>query len=253
MSVAVAVVGATGRMGRLVIDVVTSLPGFHICAGLNSSSPLSELEGADIVVDVTTPSASPDVVTAALDRGAKVLVGTSGWSAERLQGLRASVEGRPGAAAMVVPNFSLGSVLGTYLAAVAAQYFDSVEIVEIHHVGKADSPSGTAMRTAERIAEVRGGDVLAPHQNQVARGQSVAGIPVHSLRLQGVVAKQEVIFGGQAESLTISHDTTSPDAYRDGIARALAALVTSTGLTVGLEGVLGLGVDTDSDSDTNRP
>lgn len=231
-------------MGRLVLEVIDTLPGFHVVSRLTSGSSLTELGGAEVVVDVTTPSASPDIVQAALDQGAKVLVGTSGWSAERLQSLRTSILQRPGSAVMVVPNFSLGSVVGTFLATLAAQYFDSVEIVETHHVGKVDSPSGTAIRTAEKIAEIRGADVIAPHQNQVARGQSVAGIPVHSLRLEGVVAKQEVIFGGESETLTISHDTTSHDAYREGIAHALRYLVTSTGLTVGLETVLGLGVDT---------
>lgn len=232
-------------MGRLVIDVIDNLPNFRVVSRLTSTSSLTELEGAEVVVDVTTPSASFDIVQAGLDQGAKVLVGTSGWSAERLQSLRASIEQRPGAAVMVVPNFSLGSVVGTFLASIAAQYFDSVEIVETHHLGKVDSPSGTAIRTAEQIAEVRGGDVIAPHQNQVARGQSVAGIPVHSLRLEGVVAKQEVIFGGESETLTIRHDTASHDAYREGIAHALRYLVTSTGLTVGLEAVLGLGIDTE--------
>ena len=250
MSVAVAVVGASGRMGQLVVDVISSLPDFHVSAELTSSSDLADMLGADIAVDVTSHTVSPDIVSFAIHNGIKTLVGTSGWSADRLATLRTQVDATPGASVMVVPNFSLGSVLGTFLAKVSAQFFESIEIIETHHVGKADSPSGTAIRTAEEIARVRAdqGGVIAPHANQSARGQLVEGVPVHSLRLHGVHARQEVIFGGQSETLTITHDTHSREAYRDGIRHALHYLTTHEGLTVGLDVVLGLGVDPEASS-----
>jgi 4-hydroxy-tetrahydrodipicolinate reductase len=146
---------------------------------------------------------------------------------------------------MVVPNFSMGSVVSTFLATIAAQFFESIEVIETHHVGKSDSPSGTAIRTAEKIAEIRkeSGGVIAPHANQSARGQLVEGIPVHSLRLHGVHAAQDVIFGGQSETVTIRHDTHSHAAYRDGISHALKYLVDHTGLVVGLDVILGLEID----------
>lgn len=246
----VAIVGATGRMGRLIADVISGLPDFEVSAELDSSSDLADMLGADIVVDVTSPAVSPDIVSFAIANGMKVLVGTSGWSADRLDTLQKQVDDTPGAAVMVVPNFSLGSVVGTFLATVAAQFFESIEIVETHHVGKADSPSGTAIRTAEQIAAIRreSGGTIAPHANQSARGQLVDGVPVHSLRLHGVHAHQEVIFGGQSETLTISHDTHSHAAYRDGITHALTYLTSHDGLTVGLDQVLGLDVDIDGNN-----
>jgi len=244
----VALVGATGRMGRLFAEVISGLPDFHVSAELDSASELADMLGADIVVDVTSPAVSPDIVSFAVAHGMKVLVGTSGWSADRLDILRKQVNDTPGASVMVVPNFSLGSAVGTFLATVAAQFFESIEIVETHHVGKADSPSGTAIRTAEQIASIRrdSGGVIAPHANQSARGQLVDGVPVHSLRLHGVHAQQQVIFGGQSETLTITHDTHSHAAYRDGIVHALKYLVSHDGLTVGLDQVLGLGVEVDT-------
>ncbi len=242
MSVAVAVVGATGRLGRVVCDVVESMQEFSLHSALNSSHGVSEVAGADIVVDATHPAHSEKVVDEALAQGAKVLVGTSGWSAERLAGLTRKLEASPSSAVLVVPNFSVGSVIATAVASKVAAHFESIEIIETHHLGKVDSPSGTALRTAEKIAEVRRarGGVMAPHSNQSARGELVAGIPVHSLRLAGVVAKQEVIFGGLGETVTIGHETTSSDSYRPGIEAALRALVHQEGLVVGLEEILGL-------------
>ncbi len=193
-----------------------------------------------MVIDVSHPDASAGIVERALARGQRVIVGTSGWSAERLDGLGKRVAEVDGAV-LVVPNFSLGSVLGTVLAQIAAPYFDAIEVVEAHHPQKVDSPSGTAVRTAELMAAARGGAaVAAPFADQTARGELVAGIPVHSLRLAGVVAKQEVRFGGPGEVLTVTHDTHSNDAYRAGIRAALEYVGTATGLTVGLDRVLGV-------------
>ncbi|MHA3723087.1 4-hydroxy-tetrahydrodipicolinate reductase [Leucobacter sp. HY1910] len=242
MSVRVAVAGATGRLGTLVCEVVEATPGFELVARLRSTSAPEDGANADLVVDVSHPDASAGIVERALERSQKVIIGTSGWSADRLAELRTRLEATPEAGVIVVPNFSLGSVLGTALARIAAPHFDAVEIIEAHHPHKVDSPSGTAVRTAELMAEARGGKPTeAPFAEQPARGQLVAGIPVHSLRLAGVVAKQEVRFGGPGEVLTITHDTHSGEAYRAGIHAALQAAPGCTGLTVGLDAVLGLG------------
>ena len=242
MSVQVAIVGATGRLGRVVSDVVDATDGFDIHAKLGSHSSLDELQGADLVIDVSLPAVTESVVDQALHHGAKVLVGTSGWDADRLHTLQKKLADAPGAGVLVVPNFSVGSVVATALAEKAAEYFRSIEIIETHHQDKVDSPSGTARRTAERLAAIRDerGGTDTPHSNQTARGETIQGIPVHSLRLAGAVAKQEVVFGGTAESLTITHDTVSSDAYRHGIELAMKAVMDQEGLVVGLDGVLGV-------------
>lgn len=249
MTVQVAVTGASGRLGSLVCEVVEQLDGFTLAARLNSSSLDLETFEADVLVDVSHPDVSERIVTAAVKRGISVLIGTSGWSAERIAKLSAVVDTAPdGTGVIVVPNFSLGSVLGTAVAAALAPYFDAVEIVEAHHAEKVDSPSGTAVRTAERIAAARVdaglGAVNAPFDDQMARGESVDGIPVHSLRLPGVVAKQDVVFAGEGETLTITHDTTSQEAYRAGIRAALRALPDARGVTVGLDRALGITLGT---------
>lgn len=241
MSIPVAVSGATGRLGALVCEVIDAHAGFDLVARLTSSSAPDEGAGARILIDVTHPEVSPGIVARAIERGQRVIVGTSGWSADRLATLQQQIDETPDAGVIVVPNFSLGSVLGTALATIAARYYDSAEIIEAHHPGKADSPSGTAVRTAELMAEARGDRPFeAPSADQPARGQLVAGVPVHALRLAGVVAKQEVRFGGPGEVLTITHDTHSNDAYRAGIRVALEAAEHQRGLTVGLAGLLGI-------------
>ena len=251
MSTRVAVVGASGRLGSVVCQVIDATAGFELAAQLGSHSNLDELQGMDLVIDVSLPAVSESVVDAALHHGARVLVGTSGWDADRIEALRKKMGDAHGVAVMIVPNFSVGSMVGTHLALIAAQFFDSVEIIEAHHQHKIDSPSGTARRTAERIAAVRDqfGGVSAPHSNQTARGDDIHGVSVHSMRLAGVVAKQEVVFGGNAETLSIQHDTYSADAYRHGIGLALKAVMVQEGLVVGLDQVLGL-VAPDAPEDT---
>lgn len=218
---------------------------FELVAKLHSGSDLSELVGADVVVDVTAPAVSPGVVEFAVQHGIRVLVGTSGWSAERIATLRKAIAGEAEAGVLIVPNFSLGSVLATRFAAMAARFYDSVEIIEAHHRDKHDSPSGTAIRTAELIGTARAerGPVLAPHSDQRARGQQVSSVPIHSLRLSGVVAKQDVVFGGAGEVLTISHETLASSAYEAGIRLALRATAATRGIVVGLDALLDLGGD----------
>lgn len=243
MGTSVAVVGASGTMGRLFTRLIDEAPGFEVTARLGSSSALEEMDGADIVVDVTAPAVSQKVVSHAIRSGANVLVGTSGWSRERLAGLRTELADLD-SGVIVIPNFSLGSVLGTTLATIAGRFFDSIEIVEAHRATKIDSPSGTAVRTAEVIGEARTGlgPVEAPHTDQRARGQQVSSIPIHSLRLNGIVARQEVLFGGTGETLSITHNTIDSSSYEQGILLALEAARTAKGLTVGLENLMDLGI-----------
>jgi 4-hydroxy-tetrahydrodipicolinate reductase len=240
----VAVVGGTGRMGRLVQSLVERSDDFALHAALGSADPLDAIAGADIVVDVTVPAVSPDVVAAALDHGIPALVGTSGWSADRIARLRSRVadDAQPGV--VIVPNFSVGSALATAFAALAAPWFDSIEIVESHHAGKVDSPSGTAIRTAELIGAARSelGPVAAPHADQRARGQQVASVPIHSLRHAGLSARQEVVFGGDGETLRILHDTHTDASYEAGILLGLRAVREARGVVVGLDRLLDLGL-----------
>lgn len=243
MTIRVAVSGATGRLGALVCEVVEQLDGYALTETLNSQSSNLDSFAADVLVDVTRLDVSEPIVTAAINRGISVIIGTSGWSADRIAKLETLVAAVPeNVGAIVVPNFSLGSVLSTAVSAAIAPYFNAVEIVEAHHAGKIDSPSGTAVRTAERISNARVGlhPVDAPNTDQDARGELIAGIPVHSLRLPGIVAKQDVVFSSAGETLTITHDTTSQEAYRAGIRAALLAAPTARGVTVGLDTVLGI-------------
>lgn len=242
MTVRVAVVGAHGRMGSLACRLIQESDGFELTEKIGSEDSLEQLRNADVVVDFSVPAVSPDVVHFAIEHGLKVLVGTSGWTGERLEALAPLLAARPEAGVIVVPNFSLGSALATRLSMIAARFFDSIEIVEQHGQSKLDSPSGTAVSTAERMSTSRAaaGIVEAPHSDQRARGQLVAGIPVHSIRMRGVVAHQDVHFGGDGETLTISHDTVSSSAYEAGIMLALGAVAEARGLTVGLDTALDL-------------
>ncbi|WP_375390082.1 4-hydroxy-tetrahydrodipicolinate reductase [uncultured Amnibacterium sp.] len=234
-----AVVGASGRMGRLIEELAADLPDVQVLQRLGSADALEFASGLDAVVDVTLPQVSPGVVRAATDAGLPVLVGTSGWTGERIASLRAGRD-EAAPAVLIVPNFSVGAVLAARFAEQAAVGFESIEIVEAHHAGKADSPSGTAVATAERIAAARAGlgPVAAPHTDQRARGQQVGSVPIHSLRLEGVQAQQSTLFGGPGELLTVRHETTSPVAYAAGIRLAIRALPGLSGVVVGLEPLL---------------
>jgi 4-hydroxy-tetrahydrodipicolinate reductase len=227
-------------MGSLALQLIDSDANLKLHASLNSKSDLSHMLGADVVVDFTLPEVSRKVVEYAIKHDLKIVVGTSGWSEIHLAELSKLLAEHPSAAAIVVPNFSIGSMLAQQFAVQAAKYFDSIEIVEAHHAGKVDSPSGTAVRTAEQIAAARKGMVqpLIPGVEQPARGQVVAGVPIHSLRLQGVSAKQDVIFGAGNEILTVSHEVSSHHAYAEGIRLCIAFAQNAKGLTIGLDQVV---------------
>lgn len=242
MTIKVAVVGATGRMGKLALELIDAVQDLSLHAAIDSKSELSAAIGADVIFEVTRLDVSERVVDFAVANGVPILVGTSGWSAAKLELLSAKLSAESAAVA-IVPNFSVGSMLASAFAAHAAKFYDSIEIVEAHHAGKIDSPSGTAVRTAELIAKSREGKTqpLIPGVGQQARGEVVAGIPIHSLRLHGVSAKQEVLLGGDSELLSVSHEVTSVRAYAQGILLGLRVTAQSTGLIVGLDQVMAAG------------
>jgi 4-hydroxy-tetrahydrodipicolinate reductase len=242
MATSVAVVGSTGRMGGLVTRLLAESEQYDVHARIGRQDSLDQLEGADVVIDVSAPAISPQVVTAALDLRLPIVVGTSGWTSERLAPVASRITADPTLTALFIPNFSLGSALATRFAELAAPHFESIEIVEAHHAGKTDSPSGTAIRTAELIGAARAelGPVAAPHADQRARGQQVASVPVHSLRMSGVNARQEVVLGGSGETVRIIHETLSDESYEPGILLALREATSRTGMVVGLGALLGL-------------
>lgn len=241
MTIKVAVIGATGRMGKLALDIIHGAPDLSLHAALDSKSELNQALGADVIFEATNLEVSKSVVDFAIANNMKVLVATSGWTEAALSQLESKVSG---SAVVVVPNFSIGSTLASKFAAEAAKYFDSIEIIETHHAGKLDSPSGTAIRTAELISSAREEagrtQSLIPGVGQSARGEVVAGVPIHSLRINGVSAKQEVNLGGKDELLTISHTAGSVNAYSLGILESLRFTAKASGITLGLNKVLGI-------------
>ena len=229
-------------MGKVVVRLIKESEDFELAASIDSKTPLDAALGAELIFDVTVPAVSQKVVEFAIEHGISVVVGTSGWSLERIATLKAPVAAHPELAVLIIPNFSIGSVLATSFAAFAARFFDSIEIVEAHDVSKVDSPSGTAIRTAELIGEARSslGPVVAPHHDQRARGQLIASVPIHSIRMQGVGARQEVMLGGRGELLSITHEAVTRDAYEAGILLALRAAPGATGIVVGLDKLIDL-------------
>lgn len=251
MVIRVSIVGATGKLGQVVRRLVDEADDLDLVAALSSADDLEAALGsadrpADVIVDTTVPAVSHHVVELGVTHGRKVLVGTSGWAEDRILALRRRVDAVDGPGVVIVPNFSLGSALASAFAAAASRFYDSIEIVEAHGPTKVDSPSGTAVRTAELIAAARGdrGPVDAPHNDQRARGQRVAGVPVHSLRTAGVVARQQVLLGGAGELLVLDHQTIDSSAYEAGILLGIRAASREESVTVGLDSLIDLGIAT---------
>ena len=244
----VAVLGANGRLGSVIAAAVAADPRVDLVASLDRDTPRSLLteSGARVAVDATTPDAALDNVRSCLGAGVHVVVGTSGMAGARLAELRAAVADHPGLGVLVVPNFALGSVLAGTLAATAARFMASVEIVEAHHDRKPDAPSGTAVHTAHLVAAARADAGMGPVADATvtdpggARGAVVDGIRVHSMRLAGLVAQQTVVFGRTGETLTIRHESISRESFAAGAVLAALAVGDRPGLTVGLAAVLGL-------------
>ncbi len=250
----VGVSGADGRMGRLVATSIEQMSEFELAglfdaagageqlAGSEISEDAAALDGCDVVVEFT----NPDVVMENLARwrsgGSHVVVGTSGFSADRLAEV-ADLFGSGPPNCLIAPNFSIGAVLMMRFAELAAPHFSAAEVVELHHDRKADAPSGTATSTAERISRAKPDQeraVVSVELVEGARGASVGGVPVHAVRLPGLVAHQEVLLGNEGEWLTIRHDTTDRTAFMAGVLLAVRNVAGLPGLTVGIEGLLGL-------------
>jgi 4-hydroxy-tetrahydrodipicolinate reductase len=246
-TIRVGVLGARGRMGAEISNAVTAAPDLQLVAQVNRGDPLTVLTdaGVEVVVDVTHPDVAPDHVRFALDAGIAAVVGTSGFDAARLDTVRRWLADTPGHV-LVVPNFGVGAVLAMQFAQQAARFFDAVEVIELHHAGKVDAPSGTAVRTAALLAEARAkaGRGKAPDATSRelpgARGADVDGIRVHAVRLPGLVAHQEVLLGAEGETLTIRHDATNRTSFMPGVLLAVRGVRDRPGLSVGLEALLGL-------------
>jgi 4-hydroxy-tetrahydrodipicolinate reductase len=242
----VAVIGAGGRMGATVCGVVNDADDLELVGRFDVGDDLGDLGGADVVVEFSVPDASPANVAHCVEQGVHVVVGTTGWSDERVRALREQAASRPGVGVLIAPNFALGAVLMMAFAERAARFYESVEVVELHHPDKVDAPSGTAARTADLIGAAREDAGLAPvpdattHDPDGARGARVRGIPVHSVRLRGLVAHQEVLLGNPGEMLTIRHDSFDRVSFMPGVLAAVRAVADHPGVTVGLEHYLGL-------------
>ncbi|WP_198156253.1 4-hydroxy-tetrahydrodipicolinate reductase [Thermobifida cellulosilytica] len=243
----VGVFGALGRMGSEVVKAVEAAEDTELVAGIDSADERDKVLGADVVVDFTHPDVVMDNLRWLVDHGIHAVVGTSGFDEGKLAEVRGLLDARPGPNVLIAPNFGIAAVLMMNFAAKAAPYFESAEIVELHHPKKADAPSGTAYRTAELIGAARAEAGLAPAPDATtselpgARGAQVAGVRVHALRITGMIAHQEVVFGTHGETLTIRHDSMNRESFMPGVllgVRRVASLPDR--LTVGLESLLGL-------------
>lgn len=249
-SLRVAVLGASGRMGSEAVEAVEGAEGMDLVAALGSADPLERLVEAEAthVVDLTVPASTERNVHFALTHGIHAVVGTTGWDGERLSALEQKLAEHPGVGVLIAPNFALGSVLASAFAAKAAQYFESAEIIELHHPNKVDAPSGTAVRTAELMARSRqqAGVGRSPDATETeldgARGANIEDIRVHSVRLRGLVAHQEVLLGSAGEQLSIRHDSFDRASFMPGVLVGLRTVAERPGLTHGLDNYLDLGL-----------
>lgn len=235
-------------MGSEAVKAINNAEDLRLAATVGSADPMEKmLDGdASVIVDLTTPEASKRHVQFAIEHGLHAVVGTSGWDEMALVPVRKQLEDHPDVGVLIAPNFALGSVLASAFAAKAARYFESAEIVELHHPNKLDAPSGTAVRTAELIAAERrrAGLNQSPdatlHELPGARGADVQGVRVHAVRSRGLVAHQEVIFGAEGEQLTIRHDSFDRASFMPGVLLGIRNVVNRPGLTYGLDGYLDL-------------
>lgn len=242
----VGVFGSAGRMGSQVVQAVTDADDMEFVGGVDDGDSRDALTGADVIVDFTRPDAVMDNLAWAIDHDISVVVGTTGFTEERYEQLRAHLAEHPHTGAVVAPNFGIGAVLMMHFAKQAARFYESAEIVELHHPNKVDAPSGTARTTAAQIAQARADAGLGPvpdataQQEPGARGADIDGIHVHGVRLRGLVAHQEVLFGSEGETLTIRHDSLDRASFMPGVLVAVRAVQDRPGLTIGIEDLLHL-------------
>ncbi len=241
----VAVLGARGRVGVEVVRAVEAADDLELVASIEVDDDV-DLAGADVAVDFTSPDVVMDNLRACIDAGVHAVVGTTGFDEARLASVGQWLEQAPAVGVLIAPNFGVGAVLMMRFAATAARWFDSVEIVELHHPRKVDAPSGTARRTAELVAQARrdAGSGSMPDATRIsldgARGAEVDGIHVHAVRLAGLLAHQEVLLGGVGESLSIRHDSYDRASFVPGVLLGVRSIASRPGLTVGLEALLDL-------------
>ncbi|QWW18982.1 4-hydroxy-tetrahydrodipicolinate reductase [Schaalia sp. 19OD2882] len=245
--ITVAVIGAKGRMGAAVCTAVEAAPDMELAARLDMGDAVGPdtLAGAQVAVDFTVPDVTEANVHALLDAGVAAVVGTTGWTEESVGRVRDHAE-RVGGHVLIVPNFSLSAVLVMRFAALAAPYFESVEIIEMHHPNKVDAPSGTAVHTASGIAKARAAAGCAPVPDattsdpQGARGARIDGIPVHAVRLRGLTAHEEVLLGNPGEQMLIRTDCFDRESFMPGVLLGVRSVGRRPGLTVGLDAVMDL-------------
>ena len=242
----VGVLGAKGKVGSTMVGAVQAAEDLTLSAEVDAGDSLSLLTDGDteVVIDFTHPGVVMDNLKFLIDNGIHAVVGTTGFTVGRLEQVESWLAGKPSTGVLIAPNFAIGAVLSMHFAKQAAPFFDSAEVLELHHPHKADAPSGTAARTAQLIAEARKG--LPPNPDATstslpgARGADVEGIPVHSVRLAGLVAHQEVLFGTEGETLTIRHDSLDRTSFVPGVLLAVRRVRERPGLTVGIEPLLNL-------------
>jgi 4-hydroxy-tetrahydrodipicolinate reductase len=242
----VAVLGSKGKVGATIVQAVEAAEDLSLSAEVDAGDPLSLLTDnkTEVVIDFTHPEVVMENLKFLIDNGIHAVVGTTGFNNERLQQVRAWLAAKPGVSVLIAPNFAIGAVLSMHFARQAAPFYESVEVIELHHPHKADAPSGTAARTAALIAEAR--KDLPPNPDATtaslpgARGADVDGVPVHSVRLAGLVAHQEVLFGTAGETLTIRHDSIDRASFVPGVLLAVRQVAEHPGLTIGIESLLNL-------------
>jgi 4-hydroxy-tetrahydrodipicolinate reductase len=242
----VGVLGARGKVGATMVAAVEAAQDLAFTTGVDAGDPLTLFTDSqtEIVIDFTHPDVVMDNLKFLIDNGIHAVIGTTGFTDERLNQVEGWLKDKAGVAVLIAPNFAIGAVLSMHFARQAARFFESAEVIELHHPHKADAPSGTAARTARLIAEARKG--LPPNPDATstgiegARGADVDGIPVHSVRLAGLIAHQEVLFGTEGETLTIRHDSLDRTSFVPGVLLAVRSVGEHAGLTVGLEPFLNL-------------
>ena len=243
----VAVTGAKGRMGSTVVAAVTGAPDMEVVAQLDAGDPITKktVNGAQVAVDFSVPGVTEANVHALLDVGVDVVVGTTGWTEESYARVRTHAQ-EAGRAVLIAPNFAMGAVLAMKFAAMAAPYFESAEVIEMHHPAKVDAPSGTAVATARGIAKARAEAGLGemPDATETdelgSRGGRVDGVPVHAVRLRGLTASEEILLGNAGEQLVIRTDSFDRVSFMPGVLLGVRRVIGRTGLTIGLDQVMGL-------------